>query len=862
MLARLCSAAVVISTVALAACTELPVIEPGTCGNGVVEDGEDCDKFAPEGQRCRNPGEPGQCRLDCSLASAETFGCPSGWGCGVDGVCRAPTGTYRVDGERIAIGASTVLTGDFDGDRRHEILALGNPTALGQALPTFVLPQEALAEPRVVPFGVPIATPTVLDLTGDGIDDVAFATTAGLGVLLGRADDAPEPTAYPLTAFPDGLRIRMATIGGYRAPLGQNIVALVSSGSDTSVVSTEETLAPIVQLPWPLEDLIGEPIAANVISGPQSPCDELLLAYRGQQSVLMVTLCDEQGVLASHGTVTPVATLPDGVTLQMGMHAGDFNGDGRVDLVVGSSERHGYACFGCGEGQFCAEPQASPETPGRCAPLKLTADSACQDELVSDWSFPLAIGDLNADGLADAVTSTEILLTRRFEAKDGTVHANVCLASRKLVGDWTVARIEDLNRDGLPDVIAGSSHAFDLNFYAGTGQSRLNQFTLPTHAPVERLITGDFDGDLVRDVALVEATGAEKDSVSIAYGRMSTSPEPPQVVAHFHDIDQLATAHFDASDAVEEIGVVSFSEDGTRQMISVLIGFGGRQPFGPFGLEAPRQQSPLQYDSGSPLISVADDWNADGQPDMAAVALSEPCDTLSSCLIRLWLVEGGSEARLVRALPGPQLPSEASLLSTRAPDGPRVAVSLLSGDLNGNGTPELVLVAPRSDGSGTGVWSVEPGADWRNWQDRSLEFLVFNDWDLATASSARLADLDGNGALDLVVPFRDAAGTACLGVLWNDGAGQLAAMQPSVLPIAPAPAGFTVLPDATVVAVAQGLAQALRFDSTTTDWVTTVLDLQGGLAVAGADVTGDGIHDLIIASSAGIQVAQGVPVLP
>ncbi|HKO93329.1 MAG TPA: hypothetical protein VJU61_19375, partial [Polyangiaceae bacterium] len=52
------------------ACAQLPSIPTGECGNGVIEDPEDCDGFPAEnGTQCREPGSVGECHLDCTRGS-------------------------------------------------------------------------------------------------------------------------------------------------------------------------------------------------------------------------------------------------------------------------------------------------------------------------------------------------------------------------------------------------------------------------------------------------------------------------------------------------------------------------------------------------------------------------------------------------------------------------------------------------------------------------------------------------------------------------------------------------------------------------------------------------------------------------
>src|SRR5262249_53116405 len=67
----------------LSACSSLDPIEPGVCGNGIVEDGEDCDSSDPSCDACGLLcDDTGGCAID---------GCPSG----ADAFCHAPGGAFR-----------------------------------------------------------------------------------------------------------------------------------------------------------------------------------------------------------------------------------------------------------------------------------------------------------------------------------------------------------------------------------------------------------------------------------------------------------------------------------------------------------------------------------------------------------------------------------------------------------------------------------------------------------------------------------------------------------------------------------------------------------------------------------------------
>src|SRR5687768_4734309 len=77
----------------LASCRRLPELIRDTCGNGVVEAGEDCDLFSQFGGNSKCGDE---CRYLCDFeGDLETpLFCPQGRSCGRDNLCRISSGTY------------------------------------------------------------------------------------------------------------------------------------------------------------------------------------------------------------------------------------------------------------------------------------------------------------------------------------------------------------------------------------------------------------------------------------------------------------------------------------------------------------------------------------------------------------------------------------------------------------------------------------------------------------------------------------------------------------------------------------------------------------------------------------------------
>src|SRR5690349_13429000 len=87
----------------VAACSDLDTIETGVCGNGAIDENEDCD--SSDESVCL------ACQLRC-----ETTECPTGYACGADKICRAPSGAfYPTDETTFATTDFTVSDVNWDG---------------------------------------------------------------------------------------------------------------------------------------------------------------------------------------------------------------------------------------------------------------------------------------------------------------------------------------------------------------------------------------------------------------------------------------------------------------------------------------------------------------------------------------------------------------------------------------------------------------------------------------------------------------------------------------------------------------------------------------------------------------------------
>ena len=168
---------------------------------------------------------------------------------------------------------------------------------------------------------------------------------------------------------------------------------------------------------------------------------------------------------------------------------GDFNGDGKLDVVSPFG-----VLLGKGNGTFTAPLEPLPLESLPASPV-------------------FAVGDFNGDGKLDlamipqgeAAGEVDILLGNG----DGTFHDSGPVVVSTAGGSVSALAVADLNGDGKPDLIAGihskgANPAVSVLINNGSGT-----FPLPTAYPVDgvpiSLFTGDFNGDGKLDVLSLDA---------------------------------------------------------------------------------------------------------------------------------------------------------------------------------------------------------------------------------------------------------------------------------------------------------------------------------------------------------------------
>ncbi len=828
-------------------CKDLPEIPAGICGNRVIEPPEDCDGFDLDGVPCRPPDGVDGCRLDCSPdENGVAAECPSGWGCSQGAVCRRATGEFSESESPIPGNAWSLSAGDFDGDGHGDVVSVERPLALGitKARVHFLgdegEPVETYVSEKLM------ASPAVSTITPDARSDIAFSF-GSVFVLTGEPDRSLLSETYPSYFLGDSpslsIFVSQSTVDG-ETPIA--VFARLDATDGIFVFEPGSTfLRPIAELDGGVEDFAADPVVGDFLEdGTEFPCDELAVAFREASEVEVFSLCEtraaDSAVVWRDEPYVEVVALNPPARIDHGIMRADLDGDGHLDLVVGT-EQGPYVAYGDGLGFGSARPHS----------FNLF------DSFIAPDSMPVAGGDMTGDGIADLVFPEGLAFSAIHPETGELGYATI---RERYGASWSEAQFADLNADGAIDLVCGSNLGLDLDFFLGTGTLANNSFTVSTERPTENLIVSDLDGDLVNDVVFTELrrSPTEPEQISIAFGRRSGGPEPPIPAAHLEDVDQMAPFSGDPTSTIANV-IVSFSQtdddENEQNAIGFMIGSSDRRPASPIELSTFSADGSI-LTSTSVMVTVGS-FRREGQVDAMPFALA-PGSLIENAVPEMWLIQDISHKSH-----GPESigwPLDPRTRPLGGPSGPReISARLSAGDLDADGVDELVFVAPDEDGLAciVNVASVtgEPAM---------LELRGAVALDLPCYETAvEIADLDVDGAPDVVVLAGGLESSRSPVVLWNDGRGGLDADEATSL----AAEGDNVAAFTTFNAFDGAITLAYVTDSSVRllkslgrsrsfDEQTLPVLLDRGTGIVATDADGDGIVDLAVADAGNVRLLR------
>lgn len=394
----------------------------------------------------------------------------------------------------------------------------------------------------------------------------------------------------------------------------------------------------------------------------------------------------------------------------------DFNGDGLMDVLVTDDYFNLVYLQGYGDGTFRAAPTY---------PLPNSFDQHA-------WSYSVATGDFNGDGIPDAVVgqssnagSTGVVVY--IGKGDGTFYPGVSYGESDGLAYVTVA---DFNGDGKLDIAATDRNSGQIQILTGNGDGTFAiglSFSSGGTYP-SNLVTGDFNHDGKMDIAVANQSsenigvllGNGDGSFANAVTYPTTSYDPAYITAADIDgdgyLDLAVTANTDGPAAVA-VFLANGDNSGTFKTATYTT------------LD------------GSPELVAFGDLNKDGKLDMA---VTERVGSIYTGFIEVGLGNGDGTFGTLTAYP-----ASANLVESPYP------ADIQIGDLNGDGNLDLVylnadigtVAIMYGNGDGTLNAPVEFPANQNNF-------------------GMALADLDGDGAPD-VVTANDYSGG--MSVLLNGG---------------------------------------------------------------------------------------------
>lgn len=354
------------------------------------------------------------------------------------------------------------------------------------------------------------------DLNADGRPDLAGAGANAVSVMLGNGDG----TFRPKTDFPIGMQTQAVAAGDFNADGKMDLVVTLNTAQFSLALLTGTGTgtfnAPIL---FPNTSGFDSPaIAATDLNGDgrldlvvmhtiacfTAPC-------RAARSITIL-LGNGNGTFQTPSEID-VGTGPNTMAVV------DLNRDGIKDVAIGGGNTEFSVLLGVGNGTFVRQPLVTLVAGGDLF-------AACND---------IAVGDLNRDGIPDAVVplgngrGNAILI--------GNGNGTFQVASRIQI-DETFAplhvAVADYNRDGFLDIARTMGDGTNglLQILRGNGNGTFqapNRYLIPP--PVSSrggimILAGDWNGDVKPDIAFVEG-GAGAPLIDVMTNTTGGTPPPP-----------------------------------------------------------------------------------------------------------------------------------------------------------------------------------------------------------------------------------------------------------------------------------------------------------------------------------------------
>lgn len=305
------------------------------------------------------------------------------------------------------------------------------------------------------------------DFNGDGTTDLAVSSPGGLvNVFLGNG--AGGFTAAPGGPLSVGSNPEALITADFNRDGRLDIATANTSSHNVSILlgRGDGSFGPLPALTYGVAQQPSA-ITSGDFNGDGVP-DIATSSYSGA-SVSVLLGNGFGGFIPAPGS--PIGGMPMGKSIAVG----DFNGDGKIDLVNAADS--GYILTGDGTGSFTIT-----------AALLLSIGNA------------VSVMDLNADGKQDLVfaqfATSHLGIFQGLGDGTFSPRQSIPVPSQP---EWLA--IDDMNGDGIPDIVV-SHNGRELTVLKGPAYAA-DQFPLASYGG-GHVVTADFNGDGTRDIAAVD----------------------------------------------------------------------------------------------------------------------------------------------------------------------------------------------------------------------------------------------------------------------------------------------------------------------------------------------------------------------
>jgi hypothetical protein len=506
-----------------------------------------------------------------------------------NGTFKAPT-SFSIGGGTL----TGVAVADFNGDGKLDIVTASSNGAVSVLLGN----GNGAFRPVLIPAVTSsrLTSVAVGDFNGDGKPDLVVGTNTGLDILLGLGGgvfrlNQQVTFARKIDNIVFVSAVNSVGVTDLRGDGKEDVLALAADGVSVLLGNGDGTVQN------PVAQASGAYGAASFVVGdfngdgkPDLAVSNFSAQFGGGPSVSVLTGKGD-------GTFNAARTTTLGETASA-LAAGDFGGDGKLDLVMASNAGSNSVTVlpGKGDGTFVAAP------------------AVIANVLPTD----IVAGDFNGDGKPDLAVAGSAGVVVLLGNGDGTFRAGPTLINNSPGGPIVVG---DFNGDGKQDIAVSAGSRVQVFLGNGNGTFQAPKvFNLAISESIVSMVAGVFvpGGGLDLAVTVLTQSGPEDSVVTVLLNNGNGTFVKGQTINVGQDALGLAAADING-DGKLDLVTTSFLPDGTRN-VEVLLNKGK----GTF--EAPIITTP----GGSSTTVATGDFNGDGRQD---VLLTDYRDNTVSVLL-------------------------------------------------------------------------------------------------------------------------------------------------------------------------------------------------------------------------------------